>query len=192
VVSIHPPLIGYLSASRADELVASGLFADDLPGISAAHHRLSDQWGATAERAKRLGASRLDESVAGEWSFIETLRHVIFVIDIWVRDVIEEAAEPNHPWGMPPDFLPPEAVAAMGLSVDARPSLEEVLRLLGDRRAEVDRVLGGLTPDGLSRTCTPRDGQFQVVGALQVVLFESWAHHQYATRDLAVLERAGD
>ena len=77
----------------------------------------------------------------------------------------------------------------MGLTVDARPSLDEVLAVLDERRAQVERVLAGLTPADLDRTCTPRDGQFQVVGALQVVLFETWAHHQFATRDLAVLER---
>ena len=30
--------------------------------------------------------------------------------------------------------------------------------------------------------------QFSVAGALQTVLFEEWAHHLYATRDLARLE----
>jgi DinB superfamily len=190
VVSIHPPLIGYLSASRADELVASGLFADDLPGIRAAHHRLGDQWDATGERAKRLGSSRVEERVGGEWSFIETLRHLVMVTDVWVGDVIEEVPSPYHPWGMPPDFLPPDAVSAMGLTVDARPTLDEVCALRDERRSQVERVLAGLAPEGLDRTCAPRDGQFQVVGALQVVLFETWAHHQYAARDLAVLEQS--
>jgi hypothetical protein len=34
----------------------------------------------------------------------------------------------------------------------------------------------------------PRDGQFLVIGALQAVVFEEWAHHEYATRDLTTLE----
>ena len=29
------------------------------------------------------------------------------------------------------------------------------------------------------------DPEFQVVGAVQTVLSEEWAHHQFATRDLA-------
>jgi DinB superfamily len=77
----------------------------------------------------------------------------------------------------------------MGLTVEARPSLVEVLAVLDERRAQVAQLLARLNPDGLDRTCTPRGGQFQVVGALQVILFETWAHHQYATRDLAILER---
>jgi hypothetical protein len=77
----------------------------------------------------------------------------------------------------------------MGLTVDARPTLDEVVALLANRRAQVERVLAGLTPEGLDRVCESSRGPFQVVAALQVVLFETWAHHQFATRDLAVLEQ---
>jgi len=189
MVRVHPPLAPFLTSERAEELTSAGLFGDDLDGIRAANVGVRDLWDATVTRARRLDAPRLEERVGGEWSFVETLRHVLFVHDAWVRDVIEEEPAPYHPWGMPPDFLPPPAVTAMGLSVDARPSLDEVLEVLADRQAQLDRVLARLTPGDLARTCTPRDGQFQVVGCLQVVVFESWAHHQYATRDLAVLEQ---
>ena len=91
---------------------------------------------------------------------------------------------------MPPDFLPAAAVTAMGLTVDAHPSLDEVLGVLDERRAQVAQLLARLTPDGSgSQPARRASGQFQVVGALQVVLFETWAHHQYATRDLAILEQ---
>jgi hypothetical protein len=189
MVSIPPPLAPFLMPDRAEELVREGVFADDLPGIRSAYGVLCDRWDATVHRARDLDAVRLDERIGGEWSFIETLRHLIFFIDVWVGDVIEEKPTPNHPWGMPPDFLPAAAVTAMGLTVDARPSLDEVLAVLDERRAQIAQVLARLTPDGLDRTCTPRGGQFRVVGALQVVLFETWAHHQYATRDLAILEQ---
>jgi hypothetical protein len=191
VVTVHEPLVSFLTSDRAEELVRSGLFADDLTGIRAAEQRLRQQWDATVERARRLEASCLDERVADEWSFIETLRHLVFVHDVWVAEVIQEAPAPHHPWGVPPDFLPPDAVDAMGISRDARPTLDEVEVLRADRAARFDALLAGLVPGDLARTCAPRDGRFQVVGALQVVLFETWAHHQYATRDLAILERPG-
>ena len=66
----------------------------------------------------------------------------------------------------------------------------KVLEVLDARRAQVAQLLARLTPDGLDRACTPRGGQIHVVDALQVVLFETWAHHQYATRDLAILEQS--
>jgi hypothetical protein len=50
-------------------------------------------------------------------------------------------------------------------------------------------LLTGLDSADLDRACTPLDGRFTVLGALQNVIFEEWAHHQYAIRDLAVLTK---
>ena len=192
MVTINPPLTHFLTPERAAELAADGLFADDLGGITTANEQLVGLWDGTVQRACDLDPVQLDERVGGEWSFIETLRHLVFVNDVWVAEVIQEGASPNHPLGLPPDFIPAPVVAGMGLTVDARPSLGEVCNLVAERRARMQGVLAELTPDDLTRTCTPRDGQFQVVGALQTVLFEIWAHHQYATRDLATLEGTAD
>ena len=78
MVSIPPPLAPFLMPDRAEALVRDGVFADDLPGIRSAYRALCDQWDATVDRARHLDAARLDERVDGEWSFIETLRHLIF------------------------------------------------------------------------------------------------------------------
>jgi hypothetical protein len=45
-------------------------------------------WGLTVERARRLPPEPLHESVGGEWSFIETLRHLVFATDAWIRRAI--------------------------------------------------------------------------------------------------------
>ena len=42
-------------------------------------------WGGTVARASRLDPALLHESVDGEWSFIETLRHLVFATDSWIR-----------------------------------------------------------------------------------------------------------
>ena len=39
----------------------------------------------TVERARGFPPEQLHESVDGEWSFIETLRHLAFATDAWVR-----------------------------------------------------------------------------------------------------------
>ena len=111
--------------------------------------------------------------------------------DVWVGDVIEESAASYHPWGLPPDFRA-DAAVRLGLAVDATPTFEEVLAVREERSSHVADVIDGLTPAGLQRTCAPREGQFSVIGALQTVLFEEWAHHEYATRDLATLEAGLD
>ena len=187
MVEVHPPLVEFLPQERANRLAAAGVFADDLPGLAGAWERVQGTWTATVERARRLPEPLLDHRVEGEWSFIETLRHLVFVTDGWVGAVVEEATDPHHPWGVPPHFLI-EAAPALGLDLDARPRLDEVLPVRQERVEHVRQVLGRLTPGELRRRCARRGGRFLVVGALQTVVFEEWAHHEYAIRDLAHLE----
>ena len=187
MVEVHPPLVEFLPPERADQLAAEGVFADDGPGLAAAWERVQALWVATVVRARLLPEPSLDERVDGEWSFVETLRHLLFVTDAWVGDVVEERPHPHHRWGLPPHFLA-DAAGPMGLDVDARPALDDVLAVRQERVERVRGVLAAVTPEELRRTCTPRDGRFSVAGALQTVVFEEWAHHLYATRDLGRLE----
>ena len=189
MVTVHAPLSGgYLTQARAEELADDGLFGDDPAGLAAAWPAVCDRWAATVERAERLPAGALDERVDGEWSFIETLRHLVFVTDVWVREVVEERDDAVHPWARPPDFATERAVEAYGLDLEARPSLDEVLAVRAQRQDDVARAIAAQTPESLLRTCTPRGGAFQVVGALQTVLHEELAHLGFAERDLAILE----
>ena len=191
MVSIPPPLAPFLTPERAEELAEAGLYADDLDGLRTANGNLRALWDATIERARRLDPAQLDERVGGEWSFVETLRHLVFVTDVWVGRTIEGNGAANHPWGMPPDHVPREAVAALGITVDAQPSLEEVLGVLDERGRQLDRVLAELAPEDLPRHCAMPQGEVELVGALQVVLYEGLCHHQFANRDLAALEADG-
>ena len=187
MVVVHPPLVEYLAPERAEQLRRDGRFADGPDGMATAWRGNVASWASTVARARRLPPPRLHERVDGEWSFTETLRHLVFVTDGWVRDVVEEVPSPYHPWGMPPAFLAAEG-AALGIDADADPSLDEVLAVRAERMAIAERAFQGLTADALARRCVPREGRFTVAGALQTVLFEEWAHEQYATRDLARLD----
>ena len=188
MVRLYAPLDeGFLGQERADELAAAGLFADDAAGLAAAWPAICARWDAAVGRARGLPEDALHERVADEWSFVETLRHLVFVTDVWVRDIVQEAPKAFHRWGLPPHFAA-GAASQLGIDLDATPTLVEVLEVREDRRAIVRDVIAEQTDDSLMRTCRPRDGKFQVVGALQVVLNEEWAHLQFAERDLAVLE----
>lgn len=61
----------------------------DAPGRSgllpAACGILEALWARTVERARRLPPELLHESVDGEWSFIETFRHLVFATGSWIR-----------------------------------------------------------------------------------------------------------
>ena len=165
----------------------------DPAGFRAAWDLLESLWGGTVARARRLEPDRLHESVDGEWSFIETLRHLVFATDSWVGRAILGDPFPWHPLGLPWDEMPDTPRVPRDREV--RPSLDEVLELRRDRWARVRAVLDGLTDESLDRETEPVDApgwppprSFPVRECLLIVLNEEYHHRLFAERDLAVLE----
>jgi DinB superfamily len=78
--------------------------------------------------------------------------------------------------------------------VEARPSLEEVLKLRRERMDEVGRTIGAVTAAELERVCAPPDSpghptrDHTVLACLHVILNEEWEHNCYANRDLDILD----
>jgi hypothetical protein len=147
----------------------------------------------TVERARRLPPELLHESVGGEWSFIETLRHLVFATDSWIRRAILGDPSPWHPLDLPWDEMPD--IPGVPRIRDVRPSLEEVLELRRDRMSTVRQVIEGLTDASLDSDTEPVDGpgwpesrSYAVRECLLVALNEEWEHRPYAERDLAALE----
>ena len=160
----------------------------------AAWDAIETMWEATLERARRLPEARLHERVDGEWSLVETQRHLLFASDAWLGNAVLEDGAPHHPLGFPAGGTPTEAATKLGLTLEATPALDEVLapRLL--RMATMRRVVDGLTEVELDRTCGRKpaepypDQEYVVRRCLKVVLKEEAEHHRYTVRDLAELE----
>ena len=184
MTKIAPPLT-QRQAARIEPL---GLLADDPTGLLSAWDIVEVFWNETVVQALRLGEEQLNERVSGEWSFIETLRHLINVTDAWIGEVVLEKPSPYAPIGLPPDFFTPGP--ELGLDLDAHPSLAHVLDVRGGRMAQARDAIAQTPADGLDRICVPFGGQFTVLGAYQNVIFEEWAHHVYAVRDLASIASA--
>jgi hypothetical protein len=174
-----------LTSRQAARIEPLDLLADDPAGLLAAWGKVGEFWAETVAQAMRLGEKQLNTRVHDEWSFIETLRHLINVTDAWIGDLVLEQVHPYDPIGLPPDFFPPGP--ELGLDLEAKPSLTRVLGSRRDRMSEMHDAIGGVPVDGLDRICERFGGQFTVLGAFQNVIFEEWAHHAYATRDLASL-----
>ncbi len=152
-------------------------------------------WDGTVERARGLEPQRLHESVDGEWSFIETLRHLVYATDAWVRRAILGDPAPWHPLDLPWDEFPD--TPGTPRDREARPSLDEVLALRRDRMATVRTVMDGLTHETLSAQTEPVEGpgwpppvSFPVRECLLTVLNEEYWHRQFAERDLDALVKA--
>ncbi|MGD0243262.1 MAG: DinB family protein [Streptosporangiaceae bacterium] len=168
----------------------------DAAGYREAWDILERLWPQTVARARRLDPDLLHERVDGEWSFIETLRHLVFATDAWVKRAILGEPSPWDPLDLPHDGMPDEATVPRDRT--ARPSLDQVLALRADRMATMRQVLADLTDDGLAgmtRPVTepgyPEPESFPVRRCLGAILNEEWEHRLYAERDLAVLESRG-
>lgn len=153
----------------------------------AAWAMIEERAAATVERARRLPPEQLDERVDGEWSYLETLRHLVFATDRWITGPVLRDPDPFHRLGRPND--PVDEVPAGLFDLDARPTLDEVLAVRRDRMDRVAELLRTLTPTEQERVVvSPNGGTTTVRFCLNVVLREEWWHDQYATRDLAMLE----
>jgi hypothetical protein len=73
------------------------LTPDDPDGVRVAWRTIEDLSTATVDRARALPPRRLDESVDGEWSYLETLRHLVFATDRWITGPVLGDPVPFHP-----------------------------------------------------------------------------------------------
>ena len=170
--------------------------AEDPAGFRHAWDVVERLWSDTVAQARRLDPDLLHESVDGEWSFIQTLRHLSFATDAWVRRAILGDPAPWHRLDLPWEEAPP--MDGITRDRDVRPSLDEVVELRRDRMASVRSVIDSLTDESLAADTEPVDApgwprprSYPVKDCLRIVLNEEWEHRLYAERDLAVLESRG-
>ena len=123
------------------------------------------------------------EKVNGEWSFIETLRHLVFVTDTWIGMGVV-GTEARHPLGLPPYFV--TNGKELGLDLESKPDLDTVLLARTDRQTSFETALRTVGGD-LGEPCLGPLSGFTRLGAFQVVIAEEWFHRAFAIRDLATL-----
>jgi len=160
-------------------------------GFREAWEIVERRWADTVERARRLPEAALHERVDEEWSFVETLRHLVFATDAWVSRVVLGAEDPFHPWGV--THL--EEISREEFDKRADPSLDDVLAVRAERHAVIRGLLADLTDEELDRVTEqnpasgyPDDTVHPVRRCLGAIVNEEWEHRTFAERDLAVLE----
>jgi hypothetical protein len=161
------------------------LGASDPPSLRSGQAMLREAWVATIGRAQRLPDRQVHASVGGEWSFVQTLRHLAFATDKWFTAPI--LGEPFHALGLPNtgsiDFPWP------GLDLDAAPELADVVDVRAEQSARLEAYLEAVSAEDLERNVEVlENGPHGVRGCLATVLEEEFWHLRYADRDLAVLE----
>ncbi len=167
-------------------LIRSDQPADLLEGWQ----QLRDDWATTIERVRSMPEGSEHRGVDGEWSVVETLRHLVFVHDSWFRRCVLGLTETFTAIGLGPPLVMDQE--ENGLDPTARPSLDEVLAVRRRHASEIETWLAEVTRDQLVRTArVPDDDRWPpyahgrtVRQCLATVLNEEWAHHGFCTRDL--------
>jgi hypothetical protein len=137
-------------------------------------------------------------AVNGEWSAVQTLRHLVFVHDSWFRRCVLGSTEPFTPIGLAPDFVPHRE--EQGLDLTADPGLDEVVAVRALQAAELDAWLGSVSSEQLAAAAPIPAGDGWPPYArgrsrrqcLSTVLNEEWAHQGFCRRDLDLLEASTD
>ncbi|MDP2774281.1 MAG: DinB family protein, partial [Nocardioides sp.] len=128
-------------------------------------------------------------------SFVETLRHLVFITDSWASRTVLDEPVPFHRIALPQTAYAPADAAALGMDLTADPSYDEVVQVRAGRQDVVRRILADLTDSDLGRAVSrsPAPGYPEedraVADCLAVVLEEECEHLRFAQRDLAALER---
>lgn len=162
-------------------------------GLREAWIAASAAWDDAVDRAAALPGGSVDVRVEEEWSFAETLRHLVMATDAWLRVSVLGVAfeEAFHPWGLPHAEFATDGFDVSGFTDP--PSYDAVLAVRAERVAMVRDHLAALDDDDLEASAlhvwapeVPR----RVVQSLHTILAEEWEHLRYALRDLAAVEEA--
>jgi hypothetical protein len=146
---------------------------------------LEDEWAKTINQAQALTETTLHESVNDEWSFVQTLRHLVFAMDKWFTAPI--LGERFHPIGLPNtgsvDFPWP------GLDYDLMPPVSDALAVRADRARRFGGYLASVATTEFTRPIDVlENGTNPLLECIYTVFEEEFWHNRYAQRDLAQLE----
>jgi hypothetical protein len=163
--------------------------AQDPDSLRSAWSALELAWDAAIARVATMPAGTVDTPLDDEWSFAQTLRHLVFAIDAWIGKTVRRIEQPFHPLGQ---TIPESADDGVDLSlfVTGTPPYPEVLAAYASRTEMVRRLLADVTREELDEDRPHPWGpehRVTVRHCVGTILDEGWEHLRYATRDLDAL-----
>lgn len=161
------------------------LSPEDEDGVRSAWANLTREWTAFHQHAVSLEAALLVESVNGEWSYRDTLRHLLMVHDKWFAWPILGERD-FSPIGLPNTGS--RGFDWPGIDPAATPSLEEVLAERARSMRRFADYVEGFSLSGLPQESDVlENGRVPTLMCFHAVLEEEFEHLRYAMRDLGVL-----
>ena len=154
-------------------------------GMRATWAALENEWAKTTTRARALPENTLHESVDDEWTFVQTLRHLVFAMDKWFTAPV--LAEGFHPIGLPNSGS--AGFPWPGLDDTLTPSVCEVVAVRADRATRLRGFLASVATTDLTRPIEVlENGTNSLQECIYTVFEEEFWHNRYAVRDLTQLE----
>ena len=172
----------------------AGRRATDPDDLRAAWAALERTWAATLQRVAAMPTGTVDVLVGGEWSFAQTLRHLVMATDTWLGRAILGIEQPFHPIGQPNAEYETDG-NDMSVFAAVAPSYADVLEVRAGRVTMVRDFLATVTSDDLAATRkNPWAPEYPetILSCLHVILGEEWEHHRYAVRDLDAIDAMSD
>jgi len=162
----------------------------DPPGLRSAYAAVEGAWASALDRAAGMPPGTVDIRVDGEWSFAQTLRHLVMATDVWLRGAVLGIPDPLHPLGQPHAEYASDGYDTSVFS-GTDPSYTEVLAVRAERQAVVSDYLDSATPAGLAADCShpwAPDRKVAALHCLHTIIGEEWEHLRFALRDLDAIE----
>jgi hypothetical protein len=163
--------------------------ATDPDGLRAAWSKVEAAWAAAVDRVAGMPPGTEDVSVDGEWSFAQTVRHLVMATDTWLGGPILGREKPYHPLGLPNAEYETDGYD-LSVFVSGTPPYAEALEARAGRMAMVRDFLAGVTAADLAVTRSnpwSPDHPVSTGSCLRTIFVEEWEHLRYATRDLDVI-----
>jgi hypothetical protein len=151
---------------------------------------LEAAWSDTMTVAATLPEDALHQSVNGEWSFVQTLRHLVLAMDKWFTVPVLGGSFTSI--GLVHTGSTADSASLPGVDPTADPTLAEALAVRAEQAARLRAHLASLDPAELDRTVDVPDAfTCPVRECLFTVFEEEFWHNRYARRDLGLLGAAG-
>ena len=161
-------------------------FATDREGLQLAWDAVERAW----EEPITLAQGREEISVDGEWSFAETLRHLVLATNTWLHRGILGQSHPFHPIGLP--FAEYESSGGDMSGFRQPTSFSEVVSVRKNHQRMVREYLSRVTNEELIAVRVnpwSPTAEVRVIDCLHVILNEEWQHLRYALRDLRRIDQ---
>jgi hypothetical protein len=149
----------------------------------AAFDDLAAAWSRTIGDARAMPDERRHQSVNGEWSFVQTLRHLVMAIDKWFTHPV--LGQLFDPIGLPNSG---STTPFPGIDLTSTPTFEAAVASHAEAGARLHAFLVDASQDDLERTVDViENGPHSIGDCVRVVFEEAFEHLRYARRDVAIL-----